>query len=161
MNTVKTNYMLIGNLYMINETYLRLNVAIVKADGSLPDASAIVSVVNNTLHSIFDSCRIYVNDTLLNKGSRDYAYKSYISSTLSYPTTCKNSWMHCQGKELYAQGQTNYGCPPFILIIQLTSFNRKFFLSMEFFQRLLSRHCEAYGYIFSECWILSKIALVS
>lgn len=82
---------------MINETYLKVNILITKADGTLPAENARISTVNNILHSLFDSCRIYVNDTLLNKGSRDYAYKSFISSNLSYPSHCKNSWMHSFG----------------------------------------------------------------
>jgi hypothetical protein len=39
-----------------------VNVIITKKDGSLPDTSAKVGPVNNLLHSLWESCRLTIND---------------------------------------------------------------------------------------------------
>lgn len=86
-----------ANLWQIQETYCEATIQILKANGDLPAASSTVSIVNNILHSLFDSVRLIINDYLITTSSKYYPYKSYISTVLSYPSTCKNTWLATQG----------------------------------------------------------------
>ncbi len=86
-----------ANVYMIQETVLELRIKIVKADGTLPLATAKVAPRNNVLHTMWESCRLYINDQLLTMNASDYHYKSYISSLLSFPMTSKGTHMQTQG----------------------------------------------------------------
>jgi hypothetical protein len=77
---------------MIQDTFMELNVVITKSDGvSLPDPTKKVGLVNNILHSMFDSVRLYINDTLISVSPKHYAYKAYISTILTYSPHCKNA----------------------------------------------------------------------
>lgn len=86
-----------ANIYQIQDTYVKVQCKITKQDGSLPDISKKPSTVNNLLHSLFESVRISINDKLISTASKDYPYKAYISTTLTYPSTCKHTWLHTQG----------------------------------------------------------------
>jgi hypothetical protein len=46
-----------NNLYLIQDCYVECQMVILKQDGNLPDQSKVVGVVNNVLHSAFESCR--------------------------------------------------------------------------------------------------------
>ena len=80
-----------ANLYMIQDTYMELNLSITKSDGSLPDKTKRVGLVNNILHSMFESVRLYINDSLISVSPKHYNYKAYISTLLTYSPHCKNA----------------------------------------------------------------------
>jgi hypothetical protein len=81
-----------NNLYLIQDCYVECNLQIVKAsDGSLPDTSKTVGVVNNVLHSAFESCRLTVNDVLISTSAKYYPYKAYINTVLTYPNAVKDA----------------------------------------------------------------------
>jgi|688.fasta_scaffold588173_2 hypothetical protein len=80
-----------SNLYLIQETYVEANFVIVKPDGSLPDTAKVVGVVNNVLHSAFESVRLLINDTLISTSAKHYPYKAYINTVLTYPNSVKDN----------------------------------------------------------------------
>ena len=47
----------VGNVYLIQDTNIEVQIQITKQDGTLPAATAQVSTVNNLLHSMFESVR--------------------------------------------------------------------------------------------------------
>jgi hypothetical protein len=69
--------------------YVQLKV--LKADGSKLDASDKVSTCNNLLHSLFRSCEIVINGTVLMDPSENYALKSYILCHLGIGTERKKT----------------------------------------------------------------------
>jgi|FrelakmetLWP11LW_1041352.scaffolds.fasta_scaffold13218_3 hypothetical protein len=80
-----------ANLYMIQDTYMEMSILITKSDGSLPDPTKRVGIVNNILHSMFDSVRLYINDSLISVAPKHYNYKAYISTVLTFSPHCKNA----------------------------------------------------------------------
>ena len=80
-----------GNLYMIQDTFMEIDIKITKSDGSLPDKAKRVGLVNNILHSMFESVRLYINDSLISIAPKHYNYKAYISTLLTYSPHCKNA----------------------------------------------------------------------
>ena len=86
-----------ANLWQIQETYVEATVQILLANGELPPVTSKVSVVNNLLHSLFESVRLTINDYLISSSSKYYPYKSYISTVLTYPSTVKNAQLATQG----------------------------------------------------------------
>jgi hypothetical protein len=84
-------YILAANLYMVQDTFMELNILITKADGSLPDKTKSVGIVNNILHSMFESVRLFINDSLISVSPKHYPYKSLISTLLTYSPHCKNA----------------------------------------------------------------------
>ncbi len=55
-----------------------------------------VAPVNNTLHTLFKSCRIWLGETLVTKNGENYAYKSYFLDVLSNDGPAKFSWLEGQ-----------------------------------------------------------------
>ena len=86
-----------ANLWQIQETYVEATVQILLANGELPPVTSKVSVVNNLLHSLFESVRLTINDYLISSSSKYYPYKSYISTVLTYPSTVKNAQLATKG----------------------------------------------------------------
>ena len=86
-----------ANVYMIQEANIEVRLKIVKADGTLPPATAKVAPRNNILHTMWESCRLFINDQLVTLNASDYHYKSYICSALSYPLGAKGTHMQSQG----------------------------------------------------------------
>lgn len=43
-----------GNIYLIQNTVLKVQCCIVKANGEVPDIGRVVGVANNVLHSLFE-----------------------------------------------------------------------------------------------------------
>jgi len=76
---------------MVQDTYMELNVLITKSDGTLPDKTKKVGLVNNIMHSMFESIRLFVNDTLISVSPQYYPFKAYISTILTYSPHCKNA----------------------------------------------------------------------
>lgn len=86
-----------GNVYMIQDACLYMRVRILTSKNALPAKAAKVAPVNNILHSMWQSCRLTINDVTLTTNTLDYQYKSYIATTLSYPLQAKASHLQSQG----------------------------------------------------------------
>jgi hypothetical protein len=80
-----------NNLYLIQDCYVEANLVILKEDNSLPDPTKVVGVVNNVLHSAFESVRLTINDTLISTSAKYYPYKAYINTVLTYPNSVKDA----------------------------------------------------------------------
>jgi hypothetical protein len=80
-----------NNLYLIQDCYVEANLVILKEDNSLPDSTKVVGVVNNVLHSAFESVRLTINDTLISTSAKYYPYKAYINTVLTYPNSVKDA----------------------------------------------------------------------
>lgn len=78
-----------------------------KEDGSLPDKTSTPGLINNIVHSLFEDVKIYINDKLVSTATKDYHYKSYISSVLTYSDACKTNHLQCQG--FYKDGPNHFG----------------------------------------------------
>jgi hypothetical protein len=87
----------VGNVYLIQDTCLEVQCVITKSDGSLPDIGKKVSVVNNLLHSMFESCRLTINDLPITISPNNYGYKAYMSDVLSYSSQIKACQLSTQG----------------------------------------------------------------
>ncbi len=86
-----------ANIYMIQDAHIEIRMVITKQNGDLPPRTAIVGPRNNVLHTVFESCRLYLNDVLFSTSSTDYHYKSYICSTLTYPMNVKANQLQASG----------------------------------------------------------------
>ena len=82
------------DLYIdLNSTYIRFYFKIVNEDGTDLNADEIanlkVGVINLPLHTVFSQIDVYLNDRLITDGSPTYAYRSYLSTLLSYSVDAK------------------------------------------------------------------------
>ncbi len=68
------------------------------AAGEGPDIPAAkkVSPCNNTLNSLFRSCRVWLGETLITKNGENYPFKSYFIDLLSNDGGAKFSWLESQ-----------------------------------------------------------------
>ena len=96
-----------ANVYLIQDTNLEVTVSIVKNDGTLPAKEANVSVVNNFLHSMFESVRLTINDMPISVSPNNYPYKAYIANCLTYSSFVKSAQLSCQG--WYSDTATHMG----------------------------------------------------
>ena len=53
--------------------------------------------INNILHSLISSLKIYLNDKCINANCENYAYKAYIKYMASFNTDAKASVLEAQG----------------------------------------------------------------
>lgn len=89
-----------ANVYMIQNACLNIRFKITTAAGNLPTTANAVAPRNNVLNTLWESCRIFINDVLLTTNARDYHYKSYICTAISYSLGSKAS--HLQGAGWYS-----------------------------------------------------------
>lgn len=80
-----------ANVYMIQDACLEVRFKITTAAGALPATAVNVAPRNNVLHTLWETCRISINDVLLTTNARDYHYKSYITTAISYSLGAKSS----------------------------------------------------------------------
>ena len=85
------------SVYNFNEACMEVTCSIVKNNGDVPETAKSVSVVNNTLHSLFKSVRIKINDYEITKQPQLYAYRAYIAACLTYSSFCKSAQLQSQG----------------------------------------------------------------
>ncbi len=84
------------NIYLPSRMLLKVEVQLkMKGADTIPIANK-VAPVNNTFHSLFKSCRIWVGETLLTKSGENYPFKSYMIDYLSMDSNAKFSWMRAQ-----------------------------------------------------------------
>ncbi len=83
-------------IYLPDRMILKVEVLLsqVGAD-SIPPAKK-VAPINNTFHSLFQSCRIWLGETLVTKNGENYPFKSYMIDFLSMDSNAKFSWMKGQ-----------------------------------------------------------------
>ena len=96
-----------ANVYLIQDTNLEITVSILKSDGSLPTKDANVVVVNNLMHSMFESVRLTINDMPISVSPNNYPYKAYIANCLTYSSLVKSAQLCCQG--WYGDSGTHMG----------------------------------------------------
>ncbi len=68
-----------------------------EATNSVPVATQMVAPINNSLHSLFSSCRVWLGETLLTKGGDNYAHRAYFIDLLSFDGFAKYTWLEAQG----------------------------------------------------------------
>lgn len=77
-------------VYMLKDIYIQVKVNLQENNAKIAN-SKVVSVVNNTAHSLFKSCAIYLNDEIINTDFDNYHYKAYIKNIVSYSNAVKQS----------------------------------------------------------------------
>ncbi len=86
------------NCYLPHDMLLEVEVVLTDEDGkTVVPASKQVAPINNILHSLFRTCRVYLNDCLITKAPENYAFKAYMIDVLSFSTDAKFSWLQGQG----------------------------------------------------------------
>jgi len=73
-----------------NSVKLYLRLKLVKKDGTEIASGVQLGVVNNTLHSLFSSCEVSLNETKINNTSGYYAYSSYFKKLLRPNLSCNS-----------------------------------------------------------------------
>ncbi len=86
------------NCYIPHKMMLKVSVKIVDtATNDVPTNIQRVAPVNNVLHSLFSSCRVWLGETPISKNPENYAHKSYIIDLLSFDGFAKFTWLQAQG----------------------------------------------------------------
>lgn len=75
-------------VYLLKDIYFEVKVNLQENNTKIANTKS-VSVVNNTAHSLFKSCSLYLNDEIVNTDFDNYHYKAYIKNTLSYSNAVK------------------------------------------------------------------------
>ena len=73
------------NCYFIHQTMIEAQVAITKADGTLPAKAKKVMPNANMLASLFETVSLRINDVLITASGTHYAYKDFVSTLLTAP----------------------------------------------------------------------------
>ncbi len=84
------------NAYIPSGMLLKADIVLSLADGAEIPASKTIAPVNNTFHTLFRSCRIWLGETLITKNGDNYPYKSYLIDLLSNDGSAKFSWLESQ-----------------------------------------------------------------
>jgi len=78
------------NCYQLNETLICVKLKILKKDKTLPAKTKKVSTINNSLHSLFRSCELMINESPINFSNVDYYfYKAYIYNLFTFSSEVK------------------------------------------------------------------------
>ncbi len=86
------------NVYLANDLVLKVTTTLTKEDGKTKiDRAKVIGPVNNVMHSLFEECKIYLNDILINDSNENYPYKALIIDLLSYGSDAKYSFLQAQG----------------------------------------------------------------
>lgn len=65
-------------------SYLFLELKLLKLNGDKIDADAVVSCVNNLIDALFNQLIVKLNDALVSESNNTYHYRAYIEKLLSY-----------------------------------------------------------------------------
>ncbi len=86
------------NCYLPSKMLLKVEVKLTKAaSGSPPAAGKRIAPVNNVLHSLFSTCRVWLGETLITKNPENYAHRSYIIDLMSFDGFAKYTYLEAQG----------------------------------------------------------------
>ncbi len=80
----------------LKKSYIYVRAKIVGADGADVADATNVSVVNNTLHSLFQQIDVELNDKQMSDNNTLYAYRAYLQNTLSYSKDVHDSWLRAE-----------------------------------------------------------------
>jgi len=107
-------------VYLLDELCLDVACVITKADGSLPETSATVALVNYPLCSMWNSVRVSLNDVPINPNAENFGYRSYITACLSYSSMVKGNLLSAAGyyADLHSRMEVEYK----VLVIMLSLF---------------------------------------
>ena len=84
--------------YLISKAIIEVTVSITKSDSStLPEKAKSVASVNNSLHSLFSSVSMQINDQKITVAQEDYPYKTYVANLLTFSSDSKTSVLESQG----------------------------------------------------------------
>jgi hypothetical protein len=78
-----------------SQLYVKLR--IVKKDGGAVADKQKVTPVNNILHSLFEKITVFIEGREVTGSNKDYPYKAYLSTLLSYDTSAKETQLQSQG----------------------------------------------------------------
>ncbi len=86
------------NAYLPHKLLLKVQLEIIdEATNTVPVGARRVAPVNNSLHSLFSSCRVWLGETLITKSPENYAHKAYIIDLMSFDGFAKYTWLEAQG----------------------------------------------------------------
>ncbi len=86
------------NAYLPDKLMIKVQLEIVDvATNQVPVAAQRVAPINNSLHSLFSSCRVWLGETQITKSSENYAHRAYLIDLLSFDGFAKYSYLEAQG----------------------------------------------------------------
>lgn len=86
------------NCYLPNKLMLKVQVKITdSATNVVPASDKKIGPINNVLHSLFSTCRVWLGETPITKNPDNYAFKAYIIDLLSFDGFAKYTWLQAQG----------------------------------------------------------------
>ena len=86
------------NCYLPEKLMLKVQVKITdSATNQVPTSDKKVAPINNVLHSLFSTCRVWLGETPITKNPDNYAFKAYIIDILSFDGFAKYTWLEAQG----------------------------------------------------------------
>ena len=89
-------FLFLFTAYKLKDTVLIIKLAILNNGEQVPkDTKA--AFINNILHSVIGSLKVYLNDKCINANCENYAYKAYIKYMASFDTDSKTSVLEAQG----------------------------------------------------------------
>lgn len=84
--------------YLISKAIIEVSVSITTSDStSLPASTKKVASINNSLHSLFSSVSMQINDQNVTNSQEDYPYKTYVANLLTFSADSKSSVLETQG----------------------------------------------------------------
>lgn len=89
-----------GDTYRdLSSITLRLKVRVIKEDGTVYTTADTdqPAVVNNILHSLFRTCRVYLNNKLVSSSDSNYHYKAYLGTLINYGTDAVHTHVETAG----------------------------------------------------------------
>ncbi len=94
------------NAYLPNKLLLQVGLRLTTETGATIAATKRVSVINNIMHSLFKSVRVWVGETCITPNADNYHYKSYMTDYLSMDGFAKYTWMSGAGWNQDSFGRT-------------------------------------------------------
>ena len=80
----------------LKKSYFYVRAKIVGADDADVADATNVSVVNNTIHSMFQQIEVELNDKQVSDNNNLYGYRAYIENSLSYDKSVHDSWLRAE-----------------------------------------------------------------
>ena len=81
----------------VSSISLRIKVKVLKENGDVLSEKDNVGPVNLFLHSLFSQLDVTLGDTLISQSTNTYAYRSYMTTLLSYAKDAKEGWLSLSG----------------------------------------------------------------
>ncbi len=87
-----------GALYTdLTKSLLYVSFQILREDGSLPSLEEYVGVCNLTLHALFESIELQLNQKIVHGGEAHYGYKAYLETILGATESEKKTCLQAEG----------------------------------------------------------------